>query len=278
MKKKVDFWTVTRLVVIFAGLILAIGPLFWMFLTSFKTRQEVLFSFPPTIFPKKFTLTTYPSVFNELPFARYLFNTLMIAIPSTVLSMVMATMAAYALARIRFKGATALLFIILAAQMFPGSSIMIPTFIVIQNFGLYNRIIGLVLLYSTMALPLSVWMLYGYLRKVPIELEEAAWMDGAGRMKTLRIVMLPLIAPGVAAVGTFSFLVAWNEFTYALVMIRSPELYTVSLGLARYITEFATYYDEMAAASIIACIPVLAIYVLLGKSMISGLAAGAVKG
>lgn len=272
------WWESIRVITIICALFVSLAPMFWMLLTSFKTTGEAQLSFPPTIWPRNFVLTNYSHVLMIEPFLKYLLNTLKIAIPATLVAMTFASFAGYAFARINFPLRKSLFFLVLTTQMLPGSSLLIPTFDLLNRLGFFNTHYGLIIIYTTIALPLSIWMLYGYFKSVPPELEEAAMIDGCTRTQALLRVVLPLVAPGLAAVLALTFLVSWNEFTYALVLLSAKSKYTISLGLAHYITEFSTYYNHMAAASIVASIPVLMIYILVGRYLVAGLTAGAVKG
>lgn len=267
-----------RVITIIFAIFISLMPMFVMLLTSFKTTGEAQLSFPPTFWPKEFVFSNYPHVLMLASFWRYMLNSLKIAIPATLIAMTVGSLAGYAFARINFPLNNSLFLLVLATQMLPGSSLLIPTFDLLNTLGFYDTHYGLIIIYTTIALPLSIWMLYGYFKSVPFELEEAAMIDGCNRTQIFFRIALPLTAPGLAAVLAFTFLVSWNEFTYALVLLSSSEKYTISLGLANYITEFSTYYNHMAAASIVASIPVLLIYILVGRYLVAGLMAGAVKG
>jgi ABC-type glycerol-3-phosphate transport system permease component len=269
---------VLRAVVIVFALILSLSPVIVMLLSSFKTTTEVLLTIPPTFWPKHFVLENYPAVFEIVPFARYMLNSFLVAIPATLLAMSCASLAAYSFSRLRFPLSGVLFLVVLAAQMMPGSSLVIPTFDLLRKLGLRDNLLGLVIIYASIALPLSTWMLYGYFKSIPREIEDAALIDGCNRGQIFVRVAFPLVAPGLAAVGMFTFLVSWNEFVYALVLMNTTSHYTISVGLARFMTEYSTYYNRMGAGSIIASLPVLIMYVLTGRYLISGLMAGAVKG
>lgn len=258
-------------------LFVALFPLFWMFITSGKTMTELL-KIPVTLWPESFSFESYYEVWVQKPFPTYIFNSLKISIVATLLGMIVSSMAAYGFAKFRFPLKKAILTFVLVAQMFPSTSIIIPLFSTYRNYGLYDTHIGLMLLYTTISLAFSVWMMYGYFRGVPKELEEAARIDGCGPLGIFTKVILPISKPGVAAVGVYSFMVAWNEYLYSLILLTSEKNYTISIGLSRFITEFGTYWNQMGAASIIVTIPTLILFLLLGKNLIEGLTAGAVKG
>jgi len=254
-------------------LLVALFPFFWILSGSFKTTTEVHFTFPPSIFPRTLTLENYLYVWRERPFALYMVNTLKVALLATFLTMLVSSLAAYACARIRFTKKVLILVIILIAQMFPGPSIIIPIFSVVKKMGLYDSHLVLVILYAAFSVPFSTWMLYGYFRKIPQEIEDAAKIDGC----SISGVFLQVAKPGLAAVGSFAFLVSWNEFLFALVLLGTQKRFTLSLGLARFVTDLSTYYNNMSAGSIITAIPMLVVFFLLSKHLVGGLTAGAVK-
>ena len=258
-------------------LFIALFPLFWMFITSGKSMTELL-KIPVTLWPEKFSFASYYEVWIRKPFPKYIINSLKISIVATVLGMLVSSMAAYGFAKFRFPFKRVILMFVLVAQMFPSTSIIIPLFSTYRSYGLYDTHVGLMLLYTTISLAFSIWMMYGYFRGVPKELEEAARIDGCGPFKIFTNVILPISKPGIAAVGVYSFMCAWNEYLYSLILLTSEDRYTISIGLSRFITEFGTYWNQMGAASIIVTIPTLLIFLLLGKNLIEGLTAGAVKG
>lgn len=275
MKKKV--MPVLKIAGLLFILFIALFPLVWMIITSAKSMTELL-KIPVTIWPEKFTLQSYYEVWVQKPFPRYIWNSLKISAVATVLGMIVSSMAAYGFAKFRFPFKKTILMFVLVAQMFPSTSVMIPLFSTYKSYGLYDTHVGLILLYTTISLAFSIWMMYGYFRSVPCELEEAARIDGCGAFKTFLNVILPISKPGIAAVGVYAFMCSWNEYLYSLILLTSEKKYTISLGLASFITEFGTYWNQMGAASIIVTVPTLGIFMLLGKNLIEGLTAGAVKG
>lgn len=275
MNKKIT--GVFKIIALLLVLLVALFPLAWMFITSSKSMTELL-KIPVTILPENFTIQSYYEVWVQKPFPRYIWNSLKISVIATVLGMIVSSMAAYGFAKFRFPFKKFILMFVLVAQMFPSTSVIIPLFSTYKSYGLYNTHIGLVLLYSTISLAFSIWMMYGYFRGVPKELEEAARIDGCGAFKTFKSVILPISKPGVAAVGVYAFMCSWNEYLYSLILLTGEDKYTISLGLASFITEFGTYWNQMSAASIIVTIPTLLIFIIFGRNLIEGLTAGAVKG
>ena len=269
--------SVLRVLGIIVVLFVALFPLAWMVITSCKSMTELL-KIPVTILPENFTLSSYYQVWVQKPFPRYIWNSLKISVVATLLGMIVSSLAAYGFAKFRFPFKKGLLMFVLVAQMFPGTSVIIPLFSTYKSYGLYDSHFGLMLLYATISLAFSIWMMYGYFRSVPSELEEAARIDGCSALKTFVNVILPISKPGIAAVGVYAFMCSWNEYLYSLILLTTESKYTISLGLSSFITEFGTYWNQMGAASIIVTIPTLLIFILLGKNLIAGLTAGAVKG
>lgn len=258
-------------------LIIALFPLAWLVLTSFKGSAEIL-SVPPTVLPQSFTVDAYYEVWWKQPFPIYVFNTIKVTLCSTALSILCAALAGYGFSTLKFPFKKTLLMIVLVAQMFPASSLIISIFEMYHSLGLYDTHLGLILMYSTITLSFAIWMLYGYFKNIPLSLKEAAIIDGATEFQVFSRVVLPLAKPGIAAVGVYSFMTGWNEYFYALILTTTNEKLLASVGLANFITEFGTKWNEMSAASVIVVIPTLVIFMLLGKNLIAGLTAGAVKG
>ena len=258
-------------------LVIALFPLAWLILTSFKGSSEIL-SVPPTVFPQAFTVEAYYDIWWKQPFAVYIFNTIKVTLCSTALSIFCAALAGYGFANLKFPLKKLLLMIVLIAQMFPASSLIISIFEMYHSLGLYDTHVGLILMYSTITLSFAIWMLYGYFKNIPVSLKEAAIIDGATEFQVFSRVVLPLAKPGIAAVGVYSFMTGWNEYFYALILTTTNNKLLASVGLANFITEFGTKWNEMSAASVIVVIPTLIIFMLLGKNLIAGLTAGAVKG
>lgn len=259
------------------ALALALVPFLWIVITSFKTQNET-FWIPPTLWPQTFTLENYQTALLLRPFPRFLLNTLLVALPAALLTIAISSLAAYAFARQHFRFAGGLLFLLLVAQMFPGPSLIVPIFDIMHRLNLDNRLPSLTLLYTTFAIPFSTWLLYGYFRTVPRELEDAALIDGCNRFDVFWRVLIPVVTPGLAAVGTFGFLIGWNEFLFALLLMNDQENFTISIGLVHYITEWSTYWGHLGASSVIVTVPVLIIFFLLGQNLIEGLTGGAIKG
>ncbi|MFJ9031615.1 carbohydrate ABC transporter permease [Streptomyces sp. NPDC102274] len=253
-------------------------PLLWLVSTSFKSPQE-LGSINPTWLPVHPGLDNYRAAFDAQPLLHSALNSLIVAVSASVISVSIAVPAAYVMVRYKTRVSQAGTVWILVSQMFPFVLVIIPLFLVLKNLHLINSLIGLILVYVVWNLPFSLWMLQGYVKSVPRSLEEAAAMDGAGRLRTLVSVVLPLLAPGLVATLMFSFVTAWNEFFFALVLLKSPENQTMSVILTRFLgAEGVADLGPLAAASVLATIPSLLFFALLQRRLVGGMLSGAVKG
>lgn len=279
-----------------AFLLLMVGvtlyPILWVFTVAFSGQQNLAFiDLPrdPTFWdrmrailpwPEALSLSNFVSVFADQPFARWLLNSVMVAAATTLVGVFLACTAGYAFSRFKFPGRRAGLMSFLVSQMFPGVLTLVPLYIIIvQWMGLGSSYIGLVLVYSTTAIPFCVWMLKGYFDTIPRELEESALMDGASTTTIFFRIILPLAKPAVAVTALFSFMTAWNEFILALTFLNEEEMYTAPVGLRFFVGGFAEQqWGFFAAGSIVAALPVVFLFMFLQKYLISGLTAGAVKG
>ncbi|MGH3310959.1 MAG: carbohydrate ABC transporter permease [Streptomyces sp.] len=253
-------------------------PLFWLVSTAFKAPQE-LGSVDPTWLPRHPSLDNFTAAFDQQPLARSALNSLLVAVCAAAVSVAIAVPAAYAMVRYRSPVSKAATGWILVSQMFPFVLVIIPLFLVLKYFHLINSLTGLILVYVVWNLPFALWMLQGYVRAVPASLEEAAAIDGCSRFRTLRSVVLPLLTPGLVATVMFSFVTAWNEFFFALVLLKSPEKQTMSVILTHFLgTEGAADLGPLAAAAVLATLPSLLFFALLQRRLVSGMMSGAVKG
>lgn len=262
-------------VALFLGFILF--PFFWQIMTSIKPPKE-LWSIPPKWIPSSFYSGNYISVFTKRPFLVYLFNSLIVAFCTTCFSILVSSFAAYALARLKFKGKAFILSLILSISMFPGIAIISPLFLFLKNMSLLNSHIGLIITYTTFAIPLSLWILTAFFREIPLELEESALVDGATPIGACLKIIAPLAVPGIFTTAILTFISAWNEFLFALVFNTQDLLRTVPVGIAMFPGDNELPWGDIAAASIVVTIPLIIMVLAFQKKIISGLTAGAVKG
>jgi multiple sugar transport system permease protein len=252
-------------------------PFLWLVSTAFKPARE-LAKLDPTWIPNDPTLANFRQAFDEQPLLRAAFNSLIAAGSAAVIAVLVATPMAYVLARHRTRLARAASGWVVVSQAFPFVLVIIPLFLVLKNLRLIDSMPGLVAVYVVWALPFALWMLVGYVRAVPTELEEAAAVDGAGRLRTLVSVTGPLLAPGIAATALFAFVTAWNEFFFALVLLKTPEQQTLPVILTHFIgAEGVADLGPLAAAAFLATLPSLVVFALIQRRITGGLIAGAVK-
>ncbi|MCX6045698.1 MAG: carbohydrate ABC transporter permease [Chloroflexi bacterium] len=261
--------------------IVIILPIYYIFLTAF-TSGDKLFTKPLSYLPQTFAIDRFRAVFAGLPILRYMFNTVFLASVSTVLAIAVSLLAAYALARLQFPGANAILVGLLASSMLPGSATVIPLFQMYQRLQLMDTLHGLLLLYGSGLLPVTVWVLVSFLRQVPIEIEDAAKVDGAGFFAMMWNIILPVIRPGLATMFLINFIAGWNEFFIPLVFARGPaaKVITMALSEAQMIgssSQFHADWGNMAAVAILATIPVFIITFLFQRQIVEGITNGVFK-
>jgi arabinogalactan oligomer/maltooligosaccharide transport system permease protein len=279
---------------IHAGLIgftlLTIYPVLWVLALAFSGQQSVgIIDLPkdPTFlerargvlpWPAHFSFKNFTDVMTEQPFATWLMNSVMVSVMTTVLGVFLACTAAYAFSRFRFPGRDGGMLAFLVSQMFPGTLMLIPLFIIIVKWlGLGNTFWGLVIVYATTAIPFCVWMLKGYFDTIPIDIEESARIDGASPQTIFFRIILPLAKPAIAITALFSFMTAWNEFILASVFLESEAKYTAPVGLRFFVGGFSSQWGFFAAGSVIVSLPVVILFLYLQKYLVSGLTAGSVK-
>ena len=266
-------------------------PIFWVITLAFSGQQSLSLADLPanphwndrlhaiTPWPAHASLSNFRSLFSEQSFLRWLGNSTWVALLTTLLGVFLACTAGYAFSRFRFPGRRTGLMAFLVSQMFPGTLTLIPIFIIIvQWLGLGSSYTGLVLVYSTTAIPFCVWMLKGYFDTIPRELEESALIDGASQLTIFTRIILPLAKPAIAVTALFSFMTSWNEFIIAATIINKEQMYTVPVGLRFFVGGYSQQWGYFAAGALVAAIPVVVLFLFLQKFLVSGLTAGAVKG
>jgi ABC-type glycerol-3-phosphate transport system permease component len=256
---------------------IAFLPFLWMVLSSFKSLAE-LYHIPITWLPKAITIANYEKVLFDSNVPRYFVNSSIVSLGSTILGLIFATPAAYAFSRFEFRGRSVWQIAILMSHLLPSAALIVPLYIFLGYLNLLNSILGLILVYLVLTLPLSIWMLTGYFKSVPFEVEEAALIDGASRWGILLRIMLPLSLPGIVVIFLYSFVATWNEFIFALSFANDDTVKTLPIGLAEFSTEYDTDWGAIMAASVIMSLPIAAIFLGLQRVFVGGMMSSAMKG
>jgi ABC-type glycerol-3-phosphate transport system permease component len=258
--------------------VFALAPIAWAVLTSLKSPREVAL-YPPTFFPRHFTLENYfGAVFDNGPYLRYLFNTTLIVAVATVICLVCSAHAAHAVARYRFRGSGALMLAMFSTIMIPGVAVVIPLYLISVKAGIYDTLLVLILVYSAWLTPTLVWLLRGFVIGIPVELEEAARIDGYSHIGAFYRVVFPLLRPGLLAGSVLIFANIWNEFLLGYSLVQSETARVIQVGIYANLTEVGVQWGRLTAAAVFAMLPVFFMFALLQKAFVQGLSAGAVKG
>jgi multiple sugar transport system permease protein len=268
-------FTIGAYLVLAFGVLWTVIPFYWMALTSFKTNKQIYEQ--AIFFPTSLYLGHYADLFKG-PFPIWVRNSAIVAGFTTALSIVVGALAAYSIARLRFGGRTVVARGLIFTYLIPSSLLFIPLFQVVASLGLVNNLGSLMLVYLTFTVPFCTWLMIGYFRTIPQELEEAALIDGCGRLGALVRVTLPLSAPAISVVALFSFTLSWNEFLYALVFINSIQARTAPVGLSSLVAQDVFFWGAMMGGAVLTSIPPVIVYVLAQRLVVKGLAVGGVKG
>lgn len=270
----VAFWVVVIIILFYV-----LFPFYWAINTSLKAPQT-LSQTPIQYLPVQFHIQNYFDVFTNQPFGRNLFNSLIVAVGTVILSLLLSVLAAYALGRFRFRGKAVMMYTILAVSVFPQIAVLGGLFAFIREVGLYNTWGGLIFSYMIFTLPFTVWVLTSFVRDIPGELEEAALVDGATPLQTLFKVLLPVMTPALVTTGLLAFINAWNEFLFALTFTSDNNARTVppAIGLFSGASQYESPFAQIMAASVIVTIPLIILVLVFQRNIVSGLTAGAVKG
>lgn len=278
MKKYNFFFSSVIHILIILFVVFLLFPLIWVLATSLKPTPEI-YSGQPAILPRTFTLDHYRSVIEGQKVLLSMLNSTIVGIVSTIIVIIIAIPSAYAMVRFKSAANNMMLGWILVSQIFPVILVMIPLYVILRTMGLTDTLTGLTLVYVIWSLPFVLWMMHGYLKGIPIELEEAAVVEGAGRLQVIFKVLMPLLMPAIGASALFSFISAWNEFFFAFVLMKSSSLATLQVELARYTgMEGQARTGPLAAASVISTLPSLLLFVFMRKWLTTGLVSGALKG
>lgn len=260
----------------FALAMVFLGPYLVMVLDSLRTSTDVKTT-PASVFPREWQWSTYSQVLGDDRFLNWLKTSLLVSVASTLIVVVVAIPAAYFTARFRFPGRMAFLFLVLVTQMFSPTSLVVGIYREFFELNLVNTYLAIILTNSAFNLAFAIWILHGFFSSIPREVEEAAELDGCGRVGTLRRIMLPLTLPGLVTAVIFTFIAAWNEYVVALTLMISDDKKPLTVGIRAYVTGYEQHWDQLFAASVITVVPVVILFALIEKHLVGGLTAGSVK-
>lgn len=247
-------------------------PFYWILLFAFREPgSQSWLPFPAT-------LDNFVFVWQNVGYDQFFWNSVLVGVLTTVATLFLALPSGYAMARYQFKGKQGFMLVLLCTQFIPGAMMLIPLFQIFNSLGLINNLLSLVIADTVFHLPLAIMFMTSFISKIPFELEEAAMIDGCSRFHAFRLAVLPVLGPAVVAVGSFSFIGAWNNFLFALMFIQKQDLFTLPVGLSYTMGEFGVNFGVLAAGGIVAALPVIIIFAFIQKFLVQGLGAGAVKG
>ena len=265
-------YVVSLLLVVFIGF-----PLLWMLVSSFKPAEQ-LFVSPPRLLPSTLTLDWYRNVMLQSDAPTYFRNSLVIGAATTAICLSIGTLAAYGVTRFEFPGKRVFLIGALLSYVFPAIVLFVPIYMIINSLGLIDALAGVVIAHTILTFPFALWMLRSFFIAIPREIDEAAWVDGASYFLTFVAIILPLALPGVFSVGVFVFVLSWNEYLFAGVLITSGSLKTIPVGISEFITSFDVRWGEIMAVGALATMPVIALFLSVQRFFLRGVIAGAIKG
>ena len=257
-------------------LLFALFPSYWSIITSLKSHDEI-YSRIPTYFPKEIDFSGYVTLFTETGFLKNLINSFLVAFTVSAASIFVSMLAAYAIARMQFKGRKPVARGVFYAYIMPKTLLFIPVYIIITNLGLSDSIWGLIFIYPTLTIPYATWMLISYFQSIPYEIEEAAIVDGCSRVRAMFKIAFPLSMPGIVSTFIFSFSICWSEYMYALIIINRATQKTISLGLSDMIVGDMVAWGPLMGGAVISTLPIVILYMLCSKYLVGGAVAGGVK-
>lgn len=257
--------------------LILILPFLWMISTSFKEADEIFQEIPKWM-PRKFSFQNYSEIWNRGYFKTYFVNSLLVSFSTMGISLIVAMFAGYGISRFRFRGRTFFSVTLIIVQMFPSMLLLIPMYIIMSKMGLLDTHLSMVIAYTTFAMPFCTWMIKGYFDTIPVSLEEAARIDGCGRLRILFQIIMPLAAPGIVTVAMFAFILSWQEYMYALTFARTEGMRTITVGIALMQGQHGSVnWGQIMAGSVLACLPGLILFTYMEKYLVQGFTMGAIK-
>ncbi len=266
-----------RQITILALLVFAMFPCYWMLVSSLRPSQE-LFTVPPRLLPSSITSQWYDVVLRNTKMPRYFLNSFVVSGLSMCVSILIATLGAYSMTRFSYPGQRVILLTVLGSYVLPPVLLLLPLYLTLGLLGLINTYVGVIVTHVTFTVPFCLWLLRSFFRAIPVDLEEAAMVDGTTRLGAFARVVLPVAAPGILSTGLFGFIQSWNEYLFASVLLTGEARKTVPIGIAEFISQFDIRWGEVMAASTLATIPVVLLFVVIQRHFVRGLMAGAIKG
>jgi multiple sugar transport system permease protein len=263
-------------VVVIGITVVILLPLVWMVSFSLRSSADLLAS--PSLIPERITFQNYVDMWDVAPFGTFFRNSLIVGVTTVITTLLLATPAGYALSRYGFRGRGGITFSLIFMQILPGIVLIVPMYLLARRLGLYNSLQGLIVVYTGLSLSFATLLARGFFAQLPRELEEAALVDGASRFRSYRDIALPLVRPGLLALATFVFIGAWEEFAIALTLTARQDVRTMPIGFSYFFQQYQSDYTGLMAASIVSIVPVLLLFLLVGRGFVRGIASGGVKG
>lgn len=275
-KRRFSLFNTSMYAILTVAAAVVLIPTLWMISTAFKSNEEVMVS-PPAWIPNQPTFESFIRIWKDYPFTDYFLNSVYVVVASTLITIIFSALAGYGASRFKFRGKGTFLSFLLVTQMFPSIMLLIPFYKVLKTFGLIDSQWGLIVVYIAFAIPMCTWMMLGFFQGIPKELDEAAMIDGCSQIRTFVQIILPLSLPGLAATAIYSFLIGWNEYMFAFILVTTETLKTLPVGIGQLNGYYKVVWNDMMAASIISSLPLIVLFLFMQKYFISSLTAGAVK-
>lgn len=276
MTRKIFIKEVFRYLYLSVIICISVLPIVWIVMSSFKTNGEILNN--ALSIPKSLSIKNYITAFGMSPIGKFYINSIIIAFVTTTVVLVIYSMSAYVFARFEFKLKAPIFMLFSMTILIPTTALLFPVYVIMSKLGIYDSKLALIIVYTALSMPITLFILRSYLLTIPKEIEEAATIDGAGFIKTFALIVLPMIKPGMASAGILSFLVSWNDFLYALILTSGNENRTLPVAIQYFTGMFSSDYGALFASAVLIVMPSVIVYLLLQKQIVGGLVAGAVKG